>query len=170
MRNAQSLPQLSSCCIKCDLRGVFTYTPCGADYITCPCCESYDILTDDAYSNDSRLTFLFDAFSTDDPDYDNDNRLTMHFCPKCCIMFDIGCTHAKQGCSDDVYNAHFIKKWEHKVSKEIYEGMPLFDGGIDDWLKNAPLVTILEKHCPHNGAVCANPYYYPTEKKCYFCK
>ena len=86
------LPKKGIDCWRCK-RNIFQVTtPNGADYYTCPLCDgtSYDLYGyDDAYDHD---------FITDAPAY----------CETCNILFGIGCTHAVNGCTNDIYYASLV--------------------------------------------------------------
>ena len=125
----------SAQCFMCKKSGFFVQTPDGADYTTCPLCTKRDYA--------STLPYTWN----DDMKY-NDMRIMYSYCSSCKIMFDYGCIHAICGCTDDVYNAHFIKQWKDLQTGEIYTGMPQFDNN-QDWYDNANNVQVL-------GLVCIN--------------
>ncbi len=103
------LPSKSICdCKKLDY---IYYTPCGADYATCPiCCTNVDILNTDS-----------DSDYNDDTLYDCE----WNYCQHCKILFD-GDIHAVNGCTDDTYSAIFINRFKIKIENEWkeYNGMP----------------------------------------------
>lgn len=131
-------------CNYCELNGFFCYTPFGGDYETCPCCGKFDFLNS---TNSTKYDFLFED------DFENDIRYIYKYCDYCNIIFQLGCVHYNGGCTDDVYNCHFIKKWKHKVSNIEYKGMPKFDDK-DDWFNNVNDIEVLEMYCPHNNNQC----------------
>ena len=61
--------------------------------------------------------------------------------------------HCVVGCTDNVYNCHFIKKWKDKITNVEYYGMSCFDDE-NDWFDNVNNVDVLEMYCPHNGYTC----------------
>ena len=146
MKNIVCVKNLSRCCY-CSVKGFFCYTPCGADFITCPCCGEYDFLNNNC-END-KYNFLYGD------EYDNDMRNTYLYCNSCKLIFKLGCTHFEGGCTEDVSNGHFIKKWKNKITDEKYEGMPQFDDA-SDWFDNVNNIEVLEMYCPHNGNKCKN--------------
>ena len=130
-------------CFSCGLQGFFCETPDGADYNTCPCCNTFD-------------------FSHEKYDYShetcNDMRNMYSYCSKCKIIFELGCIHHVGGCTSNVYNCHFIKKWRNKVTNIEYDGMPLFDSD-DEWFNNVNDVEVLQMWCPHKNNKCVNGYH-----------
>jgi hypothetical protein len=135
-------------CHRCKLNGFFVYTPQGADYSTCPCCGSGEFLN--THSNDEeRIDTLFL-----DVNYsDEDMRHRFSYCEKCKILFTFGCVHNELGCTDSVYNAHFIQKWRDKTTMIVYDGMPQFESN-DEWYDHVNDVEVLKMYCPHIGAHC----------------
>ncbi len=132
-------------CNYCNLKGFFCSTPNGADFETCPCCGAYDFLNDCV--NSTKYDFLFED------EFENDMRNQYRYCKFCKIIFRLGCDHYNGGCTDNVYNAHFVKKWKHKVTGIEYEGMPLFDDE-NDWFNEVNNIKILKMYCPHNNNKC----------------
>jgi hypothetical protein len=124
MKNIINLNYIKKCYI-CKLNGFYVETPFGGDYLTCPLCDNQ---------------------------YENDYEIEYCFCEKCMIIYNIGCKHAENGCTDNIYNVHFIGKY--KYNDEIFIGMPQFDdkNQIND-------IEILEWICPNNGCICENAYY-----------
>jgi hypothetical protein len=146
-------------CHYCELQGFFCYTPFGADYETCPCCGTHDFLnTSSNYSE--KYHFLFDS------EFDDDLRNTYRYCDHCNIIFELGCVHSNRGCTDSVYNCHFIKKWKDKSTNIEYEGMPLFTDK-HDWFENVNNVLVLQMYCPHHGNTCEKTSYPITRSSCY---
>ncbi len=162
MKSVQSVPKLQKCTF-CELNGFFCRTPCGADYITCPCCGQYYFLNaycNNKYSN-HKYDFLFDE------EYDDDMRNEYNYCNTCGIIFETGCFHLNGGCTSNVFNCHFIKKWKDKLSNIEYDGMPFFENE-DDWNQNVNNVIVLQMYCPHKGHVCKNtPYPISDLEKCH---
>jgi hypothetical protein len=132
MNNHTNL-QVSHVCEHCKEKTLVCYTPNGADYNTCPLCDSSE-LNKYNYS-------LCDNIEDDD-------MLNYSYCEKCHIIYEIGCKHKVYGCTDDAYNAHLICEWKDKRTKQYYEGMPYFDN-IDDWLQNVNYVQIIKWCCPN---------------------
>jgi hypothetical protein len=89
---------------------------------------------------------------------DTINHHELNFCDGCCIMYDIGCTHASIGCSDDVYNGHVIGRWKHKTTGIVYNGMPKFDS-TTEWIDSAMDVEILDMVCLNNNYHCDKSYH-----------
>ena len=159
MKNITNVPSMQQCDY-CNLKGFFIITPHGADSETCPCCGADDYVNsvwnelrrDYAAEKHQRLQVLLDDECT------NDVRSEFRFCDKCNIMFLLGCTHAVAGCTDNVFNAHFIKEWQDKRTNIVYQGMPQFDS-VDDWFDHANDVVVLQMHCPHGGHHCKRTSY-----------
>jgi hypothetical protein len=135
------------------LNGFFCYTPQGADYNTCPLCGTS--------SDECKLNY------DDYPSFSDGGDV----CDKCKIIYDVGCTHACNGCTDDCYNGHLVGKWKHIPSNQIYTGMPQFDS-TEECKVELHNIIILEWICPNNGMHCTkgfypksnNPQYYHTCK------
>lgn len=153
MRNTKNVYNTYKC-FACDMKGFFIETPCGADYYTCPCCNKYDFLHRimNKLEDDNKYEKIFF-----DDNCDNDLRCSWSYCDTCKIIFEVGCMHYNGGCTSNVYNAHFIKKWKMKDSDIIFEGMPAFDNS-DEWFDKANNIIILEKWCPHLGNKCKQGY------------
>lgn len=152
MKNECCVNNINNCSY-CNQKGFFCDTPLGGDYITCPCCGNFDFLS--SYINNENSTkydFLFE------PEFDNDMRCTYTYCDDCNIIFQIGCEHCNRGCTDNVYNCHFIKKWKHKITNIEYDGMPKFDN-VDDWFNNVNNVDVLQMYCPHKNNKCKKTCY-----------
>lgn len=159
MKNGSFVNKLQSCHY-CNLTGFFCYTPSGADFHTCPCCGEYDFLSNECnYKTNEKYDFLYED------EYENDMRYIYKYCKYCKIIFELGCMHYNGGCTDNVFNCHFIKKWNHKVSNIVYDGMPIFDDE-KDWFENVNNVEILTMYCPHKGHKCSKGIKNPINKTC----
>jgi hypothetical protein len=97
------------------------------------------------------VRFFVDTFNSGN----NDNRLDYDYCARCRIIYEVGCMHNYVGCSDNLYNAHFIKRRKDKTTNIEYHGMPQFED-TNDWFNNATNVDILEMFCPHQNNKCIN--------------
>jgi hypothetical protein len=157
MKNIVCVKQIQQCFL-CNTPGFFGTTPNGADYNTCPCCGNNDYL---AESTDTKIDELW---RKPDEEFQDDMRTKYLYCVLCGILFKLGCTHAANGCTDDVYNGHFIKRWKNKCTGEIYEGMPCFDNA-NEWYDHANDVEVLALFCPHNDNKCKKSFY-PTKSDC----
>jgi hypothetical protein len=73
MRNTSIVNEVQHCYC-CKRNGVFVYTPDGADYSTCPCCDSGDFLNNN--TADRRIDALFDEYDG------NDMRHKYSYCGK----------------------------------------------------------------------------------------
>lgn len=159
MRNIQ-LEDLSTRvkCIICKINGFYCETPQGADYNTCPLCEHYDFYQG-SYIYDKKLHEKYFGLNIDDDEKEGMNVYTEYsFCEKCKIVFDVGCVHGCNGCTDDVYNGHFISKYKYKDIE--YIGMPYFES-IDEWFNEMPKIEILKWCCPNTieKKTCSRPSY-----------
>jgi len=158
MKNILSVNSVYQC-IYCNLNGFFCYTPDGADFETCPCCGKDDFLNTITYKDyPTKYDFLFET------EFEDDMRNKYRYCDSCHIIFQLGCMHYNGGCTSNVFNCHFIKKWKHKVNNIEYKGMPIFDNE-DDWFNNVNNVEVLQMYCPHNKNKCKNSYH-NNEDKC----
>ncbi len=83
---------------------------------------------------------------------ENDYDIEEYFCEKCMIIYEKGCKHADNGCTDDINNAHFIGKYKYK--DEIYIGMAQLDN-----ISQRKEIEILEWICPNNGSICSYKSY-----------
>jgi len=155
MRNTSCVNELYKCSF-CNLKGFFCYTPDGADFNTCPCCGTRDFLNWQTYlsrlKNDETKYYSLSCSGDDD-----DMRLEFNYCNKCKILFKVGCMHYVGGCTDNIFNCHFIKKWKHKKTDIVHNGMPLFDDE-DDWFNNANDVIVLQMYCPHKSSLCSSQF------------
>ncbi len=149
MKNGSFVNKLQKC-HHCNLKGFFCYTPMGADFETCPCCGNYDFLNNSVNYKNTPTKYDF-LYETDD--YDNDMRTKYRYCEGCKIIFELGCVHRTGGCTDNVYNCHFIKKWKDTITNIEYDGMPIFDDN-NDWFDNVNNVEVLDMFCPHNHNIC----------------
>ena len=142
-------------CRDCNKKQFYCVTPNGGDYTTCPICDGRE--------------FKYDIYNHRDPstfydNYEDEDTHNYNYCKDCGIIYDNGCTHKVFGCTDDLYNAHFIGKWEHLETNIIYIGMPYFES-VKDWEDNASKVKILEwicpntyKHCDSDNGYCKKKY------------
>ena len=135
-------------CSNCKMEGHFCYTPNGADYRTCPLCGNWDNeiifkLCDKNKAFDDYYEQLHDGFD---------------FCDRCKILYDIGCKHAANGCTSDIFNGHYVSKWRYIPSNEVNVGMPQFDNTAD--FENEIMnIEVLEWSCPNNGIHCTKGSY-----------
>jgi hypothetical protein len=144
-------------CHKCHTAGVFTHTTSGGDAIVCPFCRK----------------FLYDDMIDYEDNYDQYYSLEHHtseyiICDNCLIPFQMGCDHAIEGCSDNIFNAHIISQWfDHDIDK-LYIGTPKFDN-LDEFI-NAN-IEILELICPNRLIPpCPNAYYTAIKNKYEKCR
>lgn len=150
MKNANQIQTICKCS-SCKRPGFFSQTPNGGDNITCPLCE----------------TFEYTTTTTDLEFPESDIRYDFYFCPQCLIMFDTGCTHAENGCTENDFNAHVIGKWKHKTTGIVYSGMPKFEN-VKEWLDCANDVEVLQIVCLNSGYHCDNAWHSKAEKPQYY--
>jgi len=155
MKNTSYLPSLQQC-HHCKLDGWFCYTPNGGDYTTCPCCGQCDFL----HKSETITHEMFNEIY----DNDNDMRNLYNYCGSCRIIYETGCIHHVCGCTDYIYNCHFIKKYKNTLTNTEYDGMPLFDDS-EDWYRNVNTIEVLELYCPHKNHKCSKSTY-PNLHKC----
>lgn len=160
MKNILCVKELSKC-DSCHMKGFFCFTPVGADFHTCPCCGKYDFLNDTTCF--TRIPTKYDFLG--DPQYDEDMRNTFRYCDNCKILFNLGCMHYAGGCTDNVYNCHFIQKWKNKSTNETHEGMPQFED-TEDWFNNVNNVDVLQMYCPHKSNICKSTRYTINNETC----
>jgi hypothetical protein len=75
------------------------------NYTTCPICEKGDYMSTDEWYD--FLETQSDEFRND---YNCNKTFNLLFCSSCKIVFDNGCVHGCNGCSDGVTNGHLIRK------------------------------------------------------------
>ena len=150
-------------CWRCEKIGFYIETPQGGDFVTCPCCNGGDFWSGLFYGERSKeMKEVFEKnmtkyFGNDDDnknDKNDENEDMLHeylYCYKCRIIYNIGCTHAENGCTDDELNAHVISKWKYKG--EIYVGMPQFDS-FDEYINEINNIEVLETVCLRNEGAC----------------
>ena len=158
MKNITCVKSLQNC-YSCKLKGFFCLTPNGADFETCPCCGHNDFLNTcvNYKKQPTKYDFLFED------EFENDMRNKYKYCDFCKIIFELGCYHYIGGCTDNIYNCHFIKKWKDQDKDIIYEGMPQFDDS-EDWFNNVNNIEVLQMYCPHNNHKCNKGY--PISSDC----
>ena len=157
MKNLIKINTLAEC-YSCNKNMFVCYTPGGADFNTCPCCKQDDFYNS-SYLYDKEIhKQYFDKFKDDDENIYS----KFSFCSQCKIIFDVGCTHSENGCTDDCYNAHFIAEYKYKDS--IYTGMPQFES-IDEWYHELENIIILKWICINNRLRC-NKSRYPVTYGC----
>jgi hypothetical protein len=134
-------------CILCGTHGYFCESSMGRCGPSCPCC-GYRHFLDWADSATYRARFDWDDAS--------DVRNQYLYCKECGIVFALGCLHyeAKFIHSEDrILNAHFITKWKHRDTQEVFRGMPYFENP-DDWFEHVNQVEVLEMQCPQSNLIC----------------
>lgn len=134
-------------CASCSLSGFFSTTPHGGDCNTCPLCNGYN--WEYTLNNDEYNKYL-EKYEK------NIENESLNFCNNCKILYDVGCIHAVNGCSSDIYNGHVVRKW--KYNEHDYIGMPCFDD-LDEYLAKINDIKIVELICPNNGLHCSHGYY-----------
>ncbi len=164
MHNITRIVPINSCYM-CHDDGFFTLTPDGGDYCTCGVCGSgcgldydYGVLNEMKLS---RKEFEKKVRKT------SDNNHLLDYCTNCRILTFIGCTHGENGCTDGVYNTHFISEWIDKRTGEKFVGMPQFDDN-QDWFDHVSDVQILKYYCPNNGSHCSSASYSVLEHPNYY--
>jgi hypothetical protein len=156
-----------SCCHNCNTNGFYIFTPQGGDYTTCPSCMSPDFWSAMFYSDEQmnkQMGAYHDKYykqKSDEYDMlpDNDVLPNFHeylYCYACRIIYNVGCRHAVNGCTDDTYNCHIIGKWKYK--DEIYIGMPQFDT-FDEYISEINKIEVLEIVCLRNEGNCERAHY-----------
>ena len=145
-------------CHYCKKTPLICSTPSGADYTTCPLCDEMEFQTR-MYGTNTKFHIEY---------YKDDDMKSLHYCDGCHILYEVGCTHAVLGCTDDLYNGHIICEWRDKKTDEIYKGMPYFDNA-DDWFDNVNDVEIIRWCCPNKNNICSYPFRYKTEPGCELC-
>jgi len=104
-------------CNLCDIPFIIE-TPCGADYTSCPTC-AWD---PGAGTPNAR----YHNHYKDDPLYDNPLYEDCLFCFKCKIIFQMGCSHAVKGCTDDIHHTMFYVPKELEIINFSDIQIPVF--------------------------------------------
>lgn len=172
MRNVilSEKPEHSQC--RCGVRGFFSHTPQGADLNTCPICGADDFVFrgDSDYgmhranpvrrAPDPLWQQWFGQLADQEDDLEDSDPTGygphgQHlFCPQCKILFQHGCTHGSNGCTEDTYNAHLIGQWSFKnAGGQVYTGMPVFDS-VQEWYEIVPRIDVKQWICPNKGLFC----------------
>jgi hypothetical protein len=141
-------------CWRCKKPGYYIEFPRGGDYTTCPLCNCY--VEEDGDSEDG------DSGGDENNIYYSEKYEYLLFCEKCKILFETGCKHAINGCTDDIHNAHFIDLWKYK--NQLEHGMPKFENR-KDMLERLKDIEILKFSCPNKGLICEKASY-PTKNDC----
>jgi len=97
------MPKNGIPCCKCRVEMFSIETPYGADYVTCPLCKYWNIQGDVS-------DIISDILEKREKETGIE-EYTPYYCEKCNIMFRFGCTHAVNGCTDDIYHAELIKSY-----------------------------------------------------------
>lgn len=120
-------------CFNCYTEGFYTDMLPETDADYCPCCGGIDFVRG-YWGRELHKNYFNYNDPNDESMYEYDS-----FCSKCRILYKQGCTHI-----DDLYNAHFIRKWKYKDN--VYIGMPQFDS-LDEWFSEVKKIEILEWVC-----------------------
>lgn len=146
-------------CSSCRETGFFSATPGGGDHTSCGVCGDYceadKTLSKMNLSSEEYKSIRADRSAGDDGVYKN--KRLLNYCSKCRILVFLGCTHGVFGCTDDIYNTHFISEWVNKKTGEKFSGMPQFDDN-QDWFDHVNDVQILKYYCPNKNSICPNSY------------
>ena len=102
--NTQPFPTKGIPCEDCAVDMFQVTTPMGADCHTCPLCAKY--LDEDGVEapRDTNFNKLCKC------DYCISDSYCAWYCNDCKIVFDAGCSHGINGCTEDIYHAVFIKQ------------------------------------------------------------
>lgn len=149
---------------RCGKASFMVELPQGGDYTTCPLCQNMC---------DSEIGEMFDTVNT------------IQYCEDCGILFERGCTHASNGCTDDTCWAQLIKGYtvpkltyvKEKGPTIVYKyvvGMPIFDSFEECVRLSATLTYEWVCMCYLNITTCERavypeskyPEYYAINKNC----
>ncbi len=139
MKNTNTL-QVTNICEYCKNNTMIQFTPNGGDQ-SCPLCGHHNY-------NNVNIEY----------NYDDDNMFNYGFCKNCHIIYETGCIHQTQGCTDSIYNGHLICEWKDKRTNVKFEGMPYFDD-VNDWIKNVNNVEVIRQCCPNKIKICVKQTY-----------
>lgn len=132
-------------CERCNNDMIFQVTtPVGADFHTCPLCGNW---TDDLKEEELDL-FL--------------EELECLYCKRCNIVYYYGCSHAVNGCTDDLYYGKIVTSYTYQGN--VFNGMPQFES-IEECtklLKESQLLLNWECMCIQNSCKGCPKAYYPT--------
>jgi len=134
-------------CRRCYESGAFCNLQMGGDYITCPKCDHY-------FSSDDQILTSSDNIYED----------YVYMCPKCTLIFDNHCSHAVNGCSDDVYYAQLVTGF--RLDGAYFEGSPKFNNiqEIEVIARTCKIELILDCWSTINGRTFCPEAYYKYDK------
>ena len=142
------IPKSGIPCDRCNIKMFAGSTPNGADCVSCPLCD------DVFYIGEDELDIDIDSY----------------FCKKCGILFNLGCIHALNGCTSDIYHAELVHSYQIDGIETI--GMPVFDS-LEELTKLFPNMSLKfvctctdeTRRCPE-GSYDYNKYYNITNDVC----
>lgn len=143
-------------CERCNDPDVFQVTtPIGADYTTCPLCGNW---TDDITEEEDTLLEKLEE----------EINKWYYYCKRCNIIYDLGCYHAINGCTDNIYYGKVVKEYKEKEKDNKIIGMPQFDSIQEYVTLIKQLELIWECKCKLNGDCkrCPNQKYKEFIKDC----
>lgn len=117
------IPDKGVKCSRCKMNIFALETPCGADYSTCPICESPCA---SYVHGDHKLIGKFEDLQDE---YDIDE-----YCCDCNIVFSSGCTHGVNGCTDNIYYGMLVKEYKYADKHDIYDKEETCDSYHDDMI------------------------------------
>ena len=109
MCTTRNQPEKGISCYRCK-QSMFAVTETSDIEKYCPICDN--LVCED-------IGWSYEEFETDKEIY------FKNYCKYCKIIFGIGCVHASNGCSDDIFNAELVNKFE--INGQKYTGMPIFN-------------------------------------------
>ena len=149
------VPTIGHECFDCKKNIFAVTTPLGGNVATCPCCGS--IFTKTIWVCNDFVEMYNQETEYEEEKYE-DCELA-EFCGDCKIIFDIGCIHAINGCTDGVFYGMLVTSFTLGSCKDVIYGMPIINNEND--LKDLRNVKIECMHCldPENMEYCEKAMY-----------
>ncbi len=147
MKNIHVMSLKQDACILCGVAGYFCESSMGRCGPGCPCCGQRHFFDWGGSATYRRRV---------DRDDCSDLRNQYLYCKDCGIVFALGCVHYASEfvhSEDHILNAHFIQKWKHRETQQVFDGMPIFENP-EDWFENVNQVEVLEMTCPQRNLIC----------------
>ena len=117
---SRPIPDAGICCRRCDEGQCkfLTILQQDANCNDCPFC---------GYWGGQRIPYYYSVNNKARTCCDNCRLKTANanYCINCRILYNEGCIHAENGCSDDIYHAQLV--YSYQCNSQKYEGMPVFE-------------------------------------------
>ena len=129
-------------CGNCDKSGYFTCYPGGGSEIECPFCNEIYSFEDNYEICDNSVRVKYNL--------DKELEKDLYYCYECHNIYMSGCTHADNGCSENIDNAIIVKIDDNIPKFRTFEGFV-------DGIKNKSLYGTC--NCHNEKKRCIKEYY-----------